>query len=551
MKARRVIGVAAAIVLGCCAVFAGTYFLLLPFVFPGPGIGQRLAAIDDAIARGYVSTARAQLLGINPMPRNEGQALRVLKRAFILSGQAGSFDLLATMADRAQASVPASSTVRMIAAYALLRTGRLSDAEAAARRGLPGGTGDLVGAEISLKRGAPWKGSDSVTRGLLGLESSRQPSDFLSAAGLFPDKRISLDAALLLLEKGELARARTVAAASLQDAAFDEPAALISYDSGDFEAAVTRLARLAARLQAQGAPRADVQLLLADCYHALGKDADFAGALERAIGLDPGISWTPYADLGLIALQKGSTAAAASELARGMALFPGSRALVLAAARLDVAQGNQAAAIKLLDGLVSQRPQDAEAALFLLSLTSRELSPPAYRVGLWRLFDRLPANQTVFLTLAAALTASHDWEGADIAIHQHELARGAGDADTMAYRGLIAAMRGENSQAMATFEQAALVDRSGRSRYDLAALLLHTGNASEAVGQLDQAAQEAAAADASPQMAARIQTLRGRCLERTGDLAGARAAFLRARTLDPHELRAGFELRKLEAQGDR
>jgi tetratricopeptide (TPR) repeat protein len=546
----------AVLCLGCCAVLAGAYLFLFPLVFPGPGIGPRLAEIDGAIAGGYLSTARAQLLAIRTLPHSEAEALRVLKRAFILSRQQGSFDLLAVMADRALASVPASPTVRLLAAYAFLRTGRLSEADAAARRGLPGGRGEVLRAEISLKRGTSWQGSDSMTRSLLGLEASRRPSDFLAAAGVVNDSRINLDGALLLLEKGELARARAVAVSSLQDAAFDEPAALIFYDSGDFETAITRLKRLESRQQARGVPRADVELLLADCYHALGMEADFADALQSAVRLDPGVSWTPYADLGLIAEQKGNTVAAAEELARGRMLFPASRELVLAAARMETGRGNQAGAITLLDGLVSQGPQDAEAALLLLRLESPELAPQAYRAALWRLFERQPSNQAVFLTLAAALIASHDWDGAGIAVHQRELAQGAADADTLCYHGLIEAMQGKENQAMVAFEQAATLDRSGRSRYDLAVLLYHKGSAQEALAQLDQAAQESAPAGdertaSVALLAARIQALRGRCLERSGDLAGARSAFLRARALDPHELQAGFELRKLEAQGDR
>ena len=49
-------------------------------------------------------------------------------------------------------------------------------------------------------------------------------------------------------------------------------------------------------------------------------------------------------------------------------------------------------------------------------------------------------------------------------------------------------------------------------------------------------------------MQARIQTLKGRCLLATGDIPGARDAFLRARVLDPHLLEPGLELRKLEAR---
>ncbi|HTP60271.1 MAG TPA: tetratricopeptide repeat protein [Spirochaetia bacterium] len=549
MRARRVLVLVAGICLGCAAGGAGAYFFLLPLLFPGPDIEARILAVDNLIAGGSLSTATAALLEIRP--RNEGEALRVLKRAFVLSKKAGNYNLLADAADNAQESVPSSASVRLVAAYAYLRVGRLSEAEAAARRGFPSGTGELVRAEISLKRGGIWHGSDSVTRQLLELESSRRPSDFLAAARVVDDKRINLDAALLMLEKGDLAGARQVSVSSLQDQAFDEPAGLIAYDAGDFETALARLTRLESRLQAAGFPRADVELLVADCYHALGKSANAAGALQDAIRIDQRTSWTPYADLGLMAEQRGNAAAADEIFGQGRAVFPGSRDLTLLSARLDALRGNPDAAIALLNGLVSERPKDAEAALFLLGLRTPSLTAQAYRVELWRLFDRVASDRTVFLTLAAALMASHDWEGVAIAIHQHELAAGTQDLDTLSYRGAVETMQGKEAQAAREFQQAVALDASGKARYNLAVLSLHQGQAQEALGNLAVAAEQAAsAAEGTPDalFAARIQTLRGLCLKKTGDLAAARSAFLKARALDPRDLEAGFEIRKLEAQ---
>ena len=541
MKTGRAIALGGGILLGCCAALAAAYFFLLPLFFPGPRIAPRLAVIDSAIAGGYLSTAQAELLAIRAVPRNEGDALRLLKRAFVLSRQAGDFRLLATMADRALASGAGTPRVRSIAAYAYLRTGRLADAEAVSRSGLPSGAGDLLRGEIGVKRGTVWRGSDSLTRGLLALETSKNPSDFVAAARNVDDKRINLDAALLFLEGGDLARARLLAAASLKDALFDLPAGLIAYDAGDFENAIQRLTRL----QARGSPRADIALLLSDCYRALGMNVEYDAALRSALRLDPSVSWTPYADLAMMAQTKGDLRGARDFLAQGRALFPGSRELVLAQARLSAATGDTPAALDLLDALVAQRPDDAEAALLLLGLKSPGMSAPAYRVELWKLFDRLPSDPRVFLTLESALFASHDWEGAGIAMHEHQAAHGGLDAESLSIRAVIEAVQDKDEQAAASFSQAAAEAGDGMYKYNLAVLLLHGGKAQEALAQLDQAASVD-----NNQVAARIETLRGRCLLATGDLRAARGAFLRAHGLDPHDLRAALELRKLEAQGD-
>ena len=555
MRLRRTLVLVAAIIACSCVIIAGGYFLVLPIVFPPPDITSRLAVIDAALSGGYLSTARAELLAIRPFPRGERDALRIFKRAYALCREGGDFGLLAVMCDRAQISLSSSPAIRLVAAYSWLRTGRLSDAEAVAGKGLPAGNGELVRGEILLRKGGSWLGSDSLTRDLVKLETSRQALDFVQAAQSVDDKRLGLDAALLSLSNGDLASAREIAATALQDSAFDEPASLIAYDAGDFQTAVARLTRL----QSRRGPRADIALLQADCYHAMGRSSDYGDALHAAIRLDPRISWTPYADLALLAETQGTPSLARDILAQGRAVFPGSRELVLATARLEAGQGNPAAALSLLDALVAERPDDAEAALLRLALAAPGLSAQAYRAALWKLFDRLPSDQKVYMTLISALVTSHDWESAGIAIHQHEIAQGGQDADGLAIHGLVEAVQGKEDRAAGLLSQAANQDGGGKYRYDLAVLLLRAGHPREALAQLGNAETEAgssagvslaASASAGRQVQARIRTLKGRCLLATGDIPGARDAFLRARVLDPHLLEPGLELRKLEAQRD-
>jgi len=136
----RVAAIGGAILLGFCAALAAGYFVLLPLLFPRPGISSELAIVDSAIAGGYFSTAQAELLAIRTLRRDESEALRILKRAFILSRQAGDFRVLAVMAERALACGVRTPSVRSIATYAYLRTGRLADAEATARGGAASGS---------------------------------------------------------------------------------------------------------------------------------------------------------------------------------------------------------------------------------------------------------------------------------------------------------------------------------------------------------------------------------------------------------------------------
>lgn len=320
------------------------------------------------------------------------------------------------------------------------------------------------------------------------------------------------------------------------------------YDGGDFAAAAARLERRNAERPGITA----VGLVLADIYAALGKNARSEQLLLATLPSAPTVSWTPYADLALFAALRGDTAGARRKLADGLAFFPRSRELRLMEARVDIAAGSQGEAEAILEGILKDNPSDSEAGLLLLGLRSSTLSPESWRANLWKLFDLAPSDRPVFDTLASSLIAAQDWEGMRIAMKQHMDAGGQPDAQSLIFTGMAAAMRGDDAAATAAFRRAALLEKNGVARFDIALLLLRRGEAPAALAELDGAAGEveetAPAADRSA-LLSRIETLRGAARLLDGDVTGAGAALVRARTLDPHNLRAGLLLRKLEAGG--
>jgi len=539
--------VTASAVLAAAALAAGALFLL-PLLKPSRAFADELALLDASIQGGYLSTARVQLEGF-PIPRGEEEKVRLLKRAFLVSRELGDPGLLGSVAGRALRADDRSRTVRLVTGYALMRSGRLADAEKALTRAGPGATADLLRGESALRRGASWKGSDDLTRDILSLEGSRNPADFEAAAQRTGENRLALDAALLSAAAGNPVRASILARSTLAEAPFDEPAALLAYDAGDFEEAVRRFSRL----QPQGGGRADIALLLADSYELLGREGEAEKALRDSLRANPRISWTPYASLGAFAAGRNEPDAAREELAEGRELFPASGELVMESAQLEAAQGNTAEATALLDRLISARPDNSAAALLRLSLRAPQISPEAYRAELWKLFNRVPADHDAFMTLLSSLVAAHDWDGAVLAISQNGSAAGAEDAERLLLKGVVDAMRGSPSSAAAGLKRAADRARDGAARYDLAVVLLDQGNTASALAALEAASGEARSRPAGgsrTRLMARIETLRGTALLKSGDARQARAAFQRALAADPHDLRAGLELRKLEAGVD-
>ena len=399
-----------------------------------------------------------------------------------------------------------------------------------------------------MRSGSPWAGSDALTRELIALESSRSPAAFVAAAGRTGEKRLALDGALLEMQQGATSAALQAARSTLDDERFDEPAGLMLYDAGDFAAAAARLERR----DRQKPGITAMSLVLADVFASRGDDARSERLLAGVLPLAPTVSWTPYADLAFFAARRGDPTAAKRHLDNGLAFFPRSRELRLMKARVEILAGSPQAAEMVLGDILADRPDDTEAALLLLGLRSPTMSPEELRASLWRLFNAAPADPPVFAMLASSLVAAQDWEGMQIAMKQHQASGGQPDAQVLMFQGLAAAMQGDDAGATAAFRRSAVLAKNGLARFNIALLLVRRGAARAALAELDSAAaevEETASPGQREQLLSRVETLRGAARLLDGDVTGAGSALARARALDPHNLRAGLLLRKLEAGG--
>ena len=413
------VGICAALLAAGAAV---VLFLLRPRPVTDSGLQSLLPAVDAAISAGSLPTAKDLLSTVSSIPASEMDQLRLLRRAFQVGRLSGDFAVLAGLSARALAQNRGSERIGAVAAYADLRTGRIADAQGKLGRSSAGRYGEeSMRGEALVRSGAPWPGSDALTRGLVELQDSRSPAAFSAAAVRSGEKRLTLDAALLEMRQGSNDAALRMVRSSLEEARFDEPAGLMLYDGGDFAGA-------AARLERRNTERPGITmigLVLADVYAAEGKTARSEQWLRATLPSAPTISWTPYADLALFAAQRGDIAGAQRTIADGLAFFPRSRELRLMQARVDIAAGSSGDAESVLEGVLKDNPADSEAGLLLLGLRSSTMSPESWRANLWKLFDLAPSDRAVFDTLASSLIAGQDWDGMRIAMKQHMDSGGA------------------------------------------------------------------------------------------------------------------------------
>jgi tetratricopeptide (TPR) repeat protein len=225
--------------------------------------------------------------------------------------------------------------------------------------------------------------------------------------------------------------------------------------------------------------------------------------------------------------------------------------LGIAAARIAAGQGERSRAEDILSRIVAENPGERGAALLLLELKSPVLSPESYRTAAWKLFDRYPADREVFNTLFSSLLGARDWEGASVALAQHDEAVGGGDPDNLQFHGLVSAMRGDLTSASKSFRTAMDFRKDGIARYDLALVTLAQGGIAGALELLGTAREECAARfgpERKKSVLSQIDSLTGTARALAGDPEGARKALANAVILDPGNLRAWLLMRKLEAQ---
>ncbi|HEY9594259.1 MAG TPA: hypothetical protein VHE79_07270, partial [Spirochaetia bacterium] len=141
MRGRALIVLAVAVAAAACVALV---VWLRPFRGPQPDISAPLASADAALKGGYMTAARDALSSITPLPTDEDDLMRILKRAVAVSA-AGDWAFLDDMAEKAVRANGRSARVRATAVWASLRTGDVARARQLLSRGrLPAEVGDLL-----------------------------------------------------------------------------------------------------------------------------------------------------------------------------------------------------------------------------------------------------------------------------------------------------------------------------------------------------------------------------------------------------------------------
>jgi tetratricopeptide (TPR) repeat protein len=514
---------------------------------------RELAQVDRDLSLGYFETAADGIGKALRQARSELSFLRLLKRANKIARGAGDFSLLHSVAKRAVEALPGSRKLRLIFVYSLLRMkgepSAIVDLERFVKDSMD--SQSLI-AEAALRG---WSPPDSIRKldpqlqAMLAIVQLKDPLRLQEQGVTRSDGRIALDAALLWMKQGDVQRADMAVGGEWAVPVPLEPRALIALDAGKYEDCVA----LIDRLPGSGG-RFDLQLIKADALRALKREQEAAALYQQVISGDAQFSWTPYLNLARIADHSGEKSAAGELRRRAFELFPDSEAVLLEYGCSLYQAGQIDSALRLLERLSEQDPQNVSARYILLQAAAQSLPAQRYQAHLWSLFGEHPDSPLLCRVLAQQLLAADDAAGAAAVLDRFQLpAGGSPPAWLLELRGLTRALRGDYDRAAGMLSESLARRKSWRTRYNLAIVYRGQGNLEKSVSELLQAGDELRQASEqgdiiAKQRHSRIRSLAGELMLRMGKNDAARRESAYALELDPGNGQALLVLRMLEGK---
>ena len=556
MTRRRRLAVILLFALAGLAVAAGGYWLAgAAAAVRGAraSYDRELKQADAQLALGYADEAAESIRRALPAARSERDHLRLLKRGYRIAASTGDFSPMKAIAERAVKKLPGSPTLRLLLAFASMRTGIDSSPITGLDRYLSKSTDAQYLLAEAIERGLSPRAASAILdpdlQSLLSMEEQSDPARLQEQGIDRSDGRILLDAALLWMKRGDAANAQAALQGEWGVPVPLEPRIFIALDAGKYAECAALIDRFAG-----SSSRLDLQLIKADVLRALGREREAASIYQRVAGVEARFSWSPYLNLARIAEQDGEAEAAQQLRRRAFELFPESGAVLLDYGSSLLRAGQVEPAIKLLEQLLQSDPDNVSARFFVLQATALDLPNQRYQAGLWSLFDQHPDSPLACRVLAQQLLASEDPRGAASVLDRFALSAGAQTpAWLLELKGVSAALLGDYKQAAELLGASLELKEGWRSRYNLAVVYRAEGNLEGSVNALLQAADELQRVGnresaASRLKHSRIRSMAGEVLMRMGNRDAARRESAYALELDPGNGQALLVLRMLEGE---
>lgn len=514
-------------------------------------VDELLADADYEISLGYYEKALMSLEQALRRARGEYNALRILKRVYIISYYLNDFFILNRFAKTASGNIPGSADLGRIYLYSAIRSETSEGALTMLRK--QRGNLQYLQAEAYLNgilNSPPDQDLEPELKKILSLSAERDPYQLQRLGTELDEPRIHLDAALLWMEKGDPENAFALVNRHAENPLFREPSIYISYDAGQEEISLVHLESLN-----KSADRADLLIMEADLNFLLDRKDDALRLYQSAIASHPRYDWTPYLNVALIAEQNGDRRTAHHFKQKAYQLFPDDGEVVLSYARsLSGTAADRQQAVSILQNYLQKREEDYEAQALLLDLQNTASSPMVYQAALWKLYNQHPESRLLCEQLFLYLLEFSDLSGADSVLRHYQLATSkTHEPWFLDYRAILAAARQDYGAAIELFRDRLAREESWPARFNLGMLLATAKQPEQAIVELIEAenvltSQARTEEDRQGYFQSRIRSRIGEQYLSLGDTAAARRECEYAIDLDVSNFHAHRILRILEGE---
>ncbi len=514
---------------------------------------ERLDEADSAISLGYTDRAFNSLEKALELGISEYSLLKVLKRAFIHAETENRYEKLYSLSETALEKIPGSEALLCIFIYSSLRAGHPVMMKQKIKDSFKQETLQYLWAEAYLRDKTGMmlldqKFSPHINR-LIHLSSRKNPADLMELGEDLKDERILLDTALLWMKRGKPQEAFGIVLKNLKDLMYDETAAYIAYDAGQFNTAIERFNGLIERYP----DRIDLIHLSGDINLILKRNQEAKRYYHRVIMSDPDYSWKPYLNLARLLEEEKDFKSAHFYRQKAHSIFPDEKKVIISLAKSSYIRGDAGNAVKILNPFLQKHPEDLDANMLLLELNKGSASPIVYQASLWQMLNRFPDNELLCKTLITYLLQFNDLKGSRIAVNQFERATGMKTYWILQYRGIIEALEGRYQKASLFFQESLECPDIWQTHYNHAVVLKELRYHSRAVEELMTAETVLSTVlstdtnkSALDQNRSVIRSKLGEVFLALDDTASAKRELEYAVDLDHGNLHARLLLKKLE-----
>jgi tetratricopeptide (TPR) repeat protein len=455
IEAVHIILLAAGIVL-----LAGFLFLAVRFARAGKhssDFSYSLENIDAHIGTEDYAQASQIIEGLQSFPDYRADWLRLLKRCRLLALRTGRHELFSGMAARAHEALPDDEELSAIAAIALIDSGKVQEAAPLGDK-LSALEFRSVAAEIHVRGGTLPKGEAQGELVYAVLPESKNPLDFIMAGDLSGEPGFFVNAALALLETQRRQEALDILYAPRTAQAYPYLTALVSYDAGSYEKALSYWELLPREEKMR--PRA--LQLRADSFLRQENYEESQNVHEIFLYNYPEYSPIPYLAINFLRHRKAPFSGMPS-LQKGLAFFPRDLRLLIDYAKNLVAGDKKAEGVEIADKVFSDfsdpgahsTPAERHAAADsrVLRLVAQMGDVPLGRITseLWILRGEYPEDPSAAALLRWQLFSLNDFS----AIRQL-LAGSPDDAHAFSYLAALDFAEGSLLSAREKLEEGAL-----------------------------------------------------------------------------------------------